>query len=240
MQSFCKMKKLVCFLMALACLAMINSCAICDDEDHNVEIQFWNQTDAGLVLGLYVKSKTLAEKMGINSSVSCFGEYCYNVEDDEFLLKVDWRLCDYKYERSIPLEGFALGESTLRNFAESFGYLGTDSVFVPIATSKYNLWQWMDTGNSNYLLDFYKLSLQDMGPENQKYKISYAQPLGCCINVNFNESEATAVGLWFHSETFGYNQRLAQTEFLSIIGKRALYKGRKGVRNLCALIKIKF
>jgi hypothetical protein len=205
-------------------LVSLGACQPCGDDEITPKIQFYNQSGASLVLGVFVKSPTLAQRLEISQNKLYYGEYSYDTENGEYLFAVDWRLSDYKYCRNIPF--YYYGSTTsdtriARNFREALTFYGTDSISLPVATSKYNLWKWLETHNLLYLSTLYTLSLQDLGPENNRKEIVCDPPLGCCLKIAFNSSSgSTAIGLYFHSETLGERLGTEQTDFMSIIGTR--------------------
>lgn len=203
-------------------LASFVACQPCGNDNTATKIQFYNQSGASLVFGVFVKSPIMAQRLGLSQNKSYYGEYSYDIDNNEYLLNVDWRLSDHTYCRDIPFYSSGTSDTQIaRNFREAFAYYGTDSISLPVATSKYNLWKWLETRNSIYLSTLYELSLHNLGAESNRKEIVYNPPLGCCLNVFFGSAPGfTAIGLFFRSETLGKMLGTDQTEFLSIIGTR--------------------
>lgn len=188
-------------------MILLGACNPCGN-DYGNNMHFYNQTGASVVFGVFAKSKTFGTKMGITQSRSYYGAYSYDTENGEYLFNVDWRLSDYvAYSRDFPFYGS--------------NELGTDSIYLPVATSRYNLWKWLESRNSLYLLTLIELPLQYFETENDKRDIVCNPPIGCYFNVIFGKTpSSTAVGLYFHSDTLGERLGTDQKEFMSIIGTR--------------------
>ena len=193
--------------LLFAFMILLGACNPCGD-DYDTKIHFYNQSGASVVYGVFAKSKTFGAKMGINQNRSYYGEYSYDTENGEYLLYVDWRLSDYDaYSRDFPF--YEINE------------LGTDSIYLPVATSKYNLWKWLESRNSLYLLTLLNFSLQDLEAENSRRDIVCTPPIGCYFNVIFGTTPSLAtVGLYFYSDILGERLGTDQKEFMSIIGTR--------------------
>lgn len=202
-------------LLFIILLTDLSSCGpMCGDPDY-AQIEFYNETDASFVIGAFVKSNTLGGVLGVNSKDSFYGDHFYDVENGNYLLFVDWRQAESKYRR--PL--YFYGERG--NFGEVMKHYETDTISIAIATSIYNLWNWAETQNRHYLQDLYSYSLNDLGTENDSFRINYNPSLGCSFNIHFNyPSDFLIVGLYFKSDSLANYLKTNTSDFFSIIGRR--------------------
>lgn len=217
--SFVIMRKLGLYFFVMVALL---GCMPNDGDEDITRIRINNQSGASMVWGIYVESPMMAERLGISQNKSRWGEFSYDFDNNEYLLNVDWRLSDEAYYRYIPFYGSGTSDKKIaQNFRDAFAYYGTDRISLPIATSRYNLWKWLETHNTLYLLTLVELSLQDLGETNDVKEIILNPPLGCCLQVVFEGSYSNkAIGLFFRSESLGKLLGTDQTEFMSVIGTR--------------------
>ena len=206
----------------ISLLIVFWGCKPFDGDTGITKIQFYNQSGASMVLGVYVESPMMAQRLGISQNQSHYGDYSYDIDNNKYLLAVDWRLSDYVYCREFPFYGSGTSDKKIaQNFREAFAYYGTDSISLPVATSRYNLWKWLETRNPLFLMTLIELSLQDLGEANDTKEIICNPTLGCCLQVVFESDPGSkAIGLFFHSESLGKILGADQTEFMSIIGTR--------------------
>ena len=153
------MRKL--YALTFICLLMA-SCVVMDEYAYS-EIEFVNRTDSQIFTGYFFKSSVWPDKLGLtDNSDSLY--HIIDADHGEFLYGIGAAPSFYSWKIAI---------GPFNSFEEAFGRLGTDTIFIPVASSRGNLTEWFRTRNSLYLLDLFALSVKDLGENANYYELVY-------------------------------------------------------------------